>query len=286
MSSRLSGRIACVTGASSGIGRAIALAFAAEGASVMCSDLQPQARAGIAQEGVVATHELIVQQGGKAKFFITDVRDEEQFAALIAYTVKEFGRLDIRMVNNAGIAGKEVQAVKTGGIRLHEAPMKDYDLIMDVNVRGVFTGCKYALAQFLVQEPLPPNRRGDRVRGNIINMASVGGLVGLGGAPIYTASKHAVIGFTKQISLDYALDKIQCNAICPGYADTALISHFARNQDDPVAIGLTAAVKEAHPWGDLGQTEDVAKAAVFLASEDASWITGHPLVVDGGYTAR
>ena len=104
------------------------------------------------------------------------------------------------MVNNAGIVGSDVEALKTkpGGVRAHETPMEAFDLVMNINVRGVMLGCKYALAQFLRQEPLPPNSRGDGIRGNIINMASIGGLVALGGGPSYTTSKSAVVGLTKQ----------------------------------------------------------------------------------------
>jgi len=120
------------------------------------------------------------------------------------------------MVNNAGVTGSEVDDLKPGGMRTHETPTRTFDAVMDVNVRGVFLGCKYALAQFLNQEPLPPNSRGDRTRGKIINMASIAGFVGVLGSPSYTTSKHAVVGLTKQIAVDYASDKIHCNAICPG----------------------------------------------------------------------
>jgi NAD(P)-dependent dehydrogenase (short-subunit alcohol dehydrogenase family) len=118
------------------------------------------------------------------------------------------------MVNNAGISGFDPK--KPEGCRVHETQVENFDLVMEINVRGVFLGCKHALAQFLNQEPLQPNSRGDRTRGKIINMASIVGLISLDATPGYTTSKHAVIGLTKQIAGDYALDKIHCNAICPG----------------------------------------------------------------------
>lgn len=121
------------------------------------------------------------------------------------------------MVNNAGISLEALSlASQPGGLRIHETPMSTFDLTMSINTRGVFLGCKYAIAQFLKQPPLATNSRGDNVRGWIVNMGSVGSLVGLGGAPSYTASKHAVLGLTKQIATDYGKDKIHCNAICPG----------------------------------------------------------------------
>lgn len=120
------------------------------------------------------------------------------------------------MVNNAGIANDvEGLAQQAGGIRAHETSTEAFDHTMAINVRGVFVGCKYAITQFLNQDPQPENSRGDRVRGWIINTASVGGMVALAGAPSYVISKHAVVGLTKQIALDYAKDKILCNALCP-----------------------------------------------------------------------
>ena len=120
------------------------------------------------------------------------------------------------MVNNAGIALEvEGLAAQPGGIRVHETATSTFDKTMEINTRGVFLGCKYAIQQFLAQEPLPVNSRGDITRGWIVNMGSTGGLVALSGAPCYTASKHAVVGLTKQIAVDYAKDRVHCNAICP-----------------------------------------------------------------------
>ncbi|TVY83716.1 2-(R)-hydroxypropyl-CoM dehydrogenase [Lachnellula suecica] len=283
MASRLAKIIAIVTGASSGLGRGIALAYAREGASIICADLQPTARN---DTSATPTHDLINQKGGVAIFVKTDVREEAQIECLVAAAVKKFGRLDI-MVNNAGIANDVAGlAAKVGGVRLHETPTETFDLTLAANTRGVFLGSKYALAQFLAQDPLPANSRGDKTRGWILNVASAAGIVALGGAPSYVASKHAVIGLTKQTALDYAKDKIHCNALCPAFVSTALISEITEDTNNPIAVETTKALVAAHPWGDLGQVEDMARAAVFLVSEDAQWITGHSLVVDGGYTVQ
>lgn len=120
------------------------------------------------------------------------------------------------MVNNAGIAPEIMGiAAQPGGLRAHETPMKIFDDTMEINTRGVFLGCKYALIQFLAQDPLPVNSRGDATRGWIVNVASLAGLVGFAGAPSYTMSKHAVVGLSKQIGLDYARDRVHCNSLCP-----------------------------------------------------------------------
>ncbi|KAF8866591.1 NAD(P)-binding protein [Acephala macrosclerotiorum] len=288
MNPRLAGRVAIVTGSSSGLGRAIALRYAKEGATVMCADLYPVSKADVAYGLQIATHDVInSEKGGIATYFKTDVREEDQVRDLVAKTVAQYGRLDI-IVNCAGIANADVDglAAQPGGVRVHELQTSSFDNTMAINTRGVFLGCKYALQQFLAQEPLPASPRGDRTRGWIVNVASTAGLIALGGAPSYTTSKHAVMGLTKQIAVDYAKDKIHCNAVCPSFIDTPLISNITRATDNPIAVGTAQALIAAHPWGALGQPEDVAGAAVFLASEDAQWVTGTSLVIDGGYTAQ
>lgn len=212
------------------------------------------------------------------------------------------------MVNNAGVA-PEVDTLTTrpGGLRLHEMQSGTFDRTMSTNLRGVFLGCKYALAQFMAQDQLLVNSRGDATRGWIVNTASLAGLVAFAGTPAYTTSKHAVVGLTKQIAVDYAKDRIHCNALCPSckylshfwslirrklesdhrlVIDTALIAALTRNEANPVAVETTQALVAAHPWGTIGQVEDVARAAVFLVSEDSQWVTGVPLVIDGGYSAQ
>lgn len=148
-------------------------------------------------------------------------------------------------------------------LRVHDTATEDFDRTMAINARGVWLGCKYALAQFLEQEALPANSRGERARGWIVNMASMLGTVGFPNTPCYTPSKHAVVGMTRQIAVDYAKDRIHCNALCPGFVETPMIGALQQNQEQ------RAMLSAAHPWGALGVAEDVAKAAVFLVSDDA-----------------
>jgi len=276
---RLQGRIAVITGASSGLGRAMALKFASAGARVVVADLRPDARPMAAhKEPPTPTHELITQTYGKesAIFVKTDATDEEAIKALIAKAVEWGGRLDI-MCNNAGISTE----VETGlSLRIHDTPTENYDRTHAINQKAVWLGCKYAIVQMLAQEPRQPNARGDRPRGWIINTASMLGLIGLGNGPCYVPTKHAVVGITRQVAIDYAKDRIHCNALCPGFVDSAMIDPLLPT--DEHRQGLAA----QHPWGVLGRPEDVADAALFLASDEAAWITGHPMVIDGGYTCQ
>ncbi|KAJ5526310.1 NAD(P)-binding protein [Penicillium frequentans] len=264
---RLQEKVAIVTGTSSGLGRAIGIRYAQEGANVVCADLTPTARS--QEEAGITTHELIVQEGGQAIFVQTDVGDATQMEDLVKKAVKVYGRLDI-LVNNAGISIEaRLPAV------LHLTDEATWDTTMRVNVKSVFLGCKYALAQMLSQEP---HASGDR--GWIINISSIMGMIAGPENPSYCASKGAVSQLTRQIALDYAPHKIHSNALCPGYTQTAIFKETTTN--------LT-------PWEDLhrryplkgpGFPDDIAKMAVVLASEDASWVTGVCLPVDGGYTAR
>lgn len=250
--SRLEGRIACITGAGSGIGRATALRFAASGARIICADISP---------GSSPISEEINNKFGqeRAIFVECNVQDEKQIAELIEKTVQWAGRLDI-MCNYAGIA---VEANYGQRQRIHETDVSDLDRTFAVNVRGVWLCCKHALKQMLEQEPLPPNARGDRTRGWIINAASMFGLVAVANNPSYVASKHAVMGMTKQIAIDYAADKIHCNAICPGYVKSPLTTNVFSDKE------VHDAVAALHPWGSWGRPEDIADAGLFLASDDA-----------------
>ncbi|KAL8747192.1 MAG: hypothetical protein Q9190_000899 [Brigantiaea leucoxantha] len=273
ISTRLANRVTAITGSSSGLGRAIALAFAANGACpIVCSDLQPNARHdwGVA-EANISTHELICQRYGKDKavYVQTDATVAVQMEALVRRAVEVGGRLDV-MINNAGTGGTESAG------KVHEMTEEMWDFVMSVNSRSVFLGCKYAISQFLSQ---PPHSSGDR--GWIINTASMLGLVGLKpGASAYCASKGAVVLLTKQIAVEYGADKIHCNALCPGYLKTPMTAPIY--EDKTLREEITALT----PWGEWGQAEDVAKCAVFLASDDAAYITGLPMVIDGGYTAQ
>ncbi|KAI1303497.1 NAD(P)-binding protein [Xylaria venustula] len=269
MTSRLSKKVAIVTGSSSGVGRAIALAYAREGAAVVCADLKQEARAEIAEEVDLSTDEAIKQQGGQAIFVKTDVSIAQDFENLVEKAVKEFGRLDI-LVNNAGIA-MESQRIPAG---VHETPESVWDTTMAVNAKSVFLGSKYAIKQMLQQDKLESGHGGW-----IINIASIYGLLAGTVIPSYAASKAAVVNLTRQVALDYAKHKIHCNCICPGYTQTAIFKHTIENVDSFDEL------QARHPLG-LGVPKDLAGAAVFLASDEAQWITGASLPVDGGYSAQ
>ncbi|KAK5458183.1 hypothetical protein LTS15_004262 [Exophiala xenobiotica] len=293
---RLKGRIAVVTGSSSGLGQAICLAFAAEGASIFCIDLYPSPRNAINPitsraddfhnrvPSSPGTHELIRQQGGEATYHKADVTRARDVELAIRACVQRYKRVDI-MVNNAGVS---VESTHIRPLRCHETSEEDFDKTLAINTKGMFLGCKYALKQMLEQGQMPVPVHGkdkdndkSRSRGWIINTASVQGLVPYYGTPSYCASKGAAVMLTKQIALDYAKDLVHCNALCPGFLDTSMTQNL-QNQED-----VLQEIRGKHPLGEkLGNVEDVARAAVFLASDDAAWITGVPLPVDGGYLLR
>ncbi|KAF5642991.1 hypothetical protein F25303_6363 [Fusarium sp. NRRL 25303] len=214
---RLDGKIAIVTGSSSGIGRAISLEFARNGAKVICADLTEIARADVASELAITTHDLVTKEGGVAEFFKVDVTKSEEQETLVKYAVEKFGRLDI-MVNNAGVA---IEAKDPQPIWSFDQTVFEKDI--NINVVGVMLGCKYASAQMIKQDPLPC---GDR--GWIVNTASVFGLVGSQGIAGYVASKHAVMGLTKVSAWDCAPHRIHVNALCPGYPETMPRCAFCR----------------------------------------------------------
>ncbi|KAH7050086.1 hypothetical protein B0J12DRAFT_710778 [Macrophomina phaseolina] len=268
-SRRLLNKTAIVTGASSGLGRAIALRYAAEGAKVVCADLVPSARLKVPGKTDVETHAAIERQGGQAVFVRADVGDARAVEALVREAVGRFGRVDV-MVNNAGVSFEAVSPAV-----LHETDDKIWDDTMRINARSVFLGCKYAIRQMLKQEP---HESGDR--GWIINMSSIMGLIAGPQNPSYCASKGAVTSLTRQVALDYAEHRIRCNAICPGYTQTAIFAETTTNLT-PLDV-----LQRRHPFGGPGKPEDIARIAVTLASDDASWLTGTNIPVDGGYTAR
>ncbi len=252
MSMTFSGQVALVTGGAAGIGRATALAFAAEGLKVVVADLDAA--------GGQGTVDLIRAAGGEALFVTCNVTREADVQQLLACTVEAYGRLDYAF-NNAGIE------IEQG--RLAEGSEAEFDAIMGVNVKGVWLCMKYQLPLLLAQGG-----------GAIVNSASV---AGLGAAPkmsIYSASKHAVVGLTKSAAIEYAKKKIRVNAVCPAVIDTDM---FRRAYEaDPRKAEFAAAM---HPVGRIGKVEEIASAVLYLCSDGAAFTTGHALAVDGGTTA-
>ncbi len=264
MSHRLQNQIAIVTGSSSGNGRAIALALSAAGATIVCADLDKKARKeGYEKDLEIGTDDVIRKQGAKACYVQADVRYSPQVENLVARTVSDFGRLDI-MVNNAGVLTESHTIV--------DETEEQYDFTMSVNSKGVWLSCKYAIMQMIKQDPL-----GTGSRGKIVNIASVAGLCGCGALPAYCASKGAVVNLTRQLAVDFARQRINVNAVCPGLIPTAL----SRGTTLQTEEWLTT-VPPWQPWPRLGTPEDVAQCVLFLASPEAEWITGSMLTVDGG----
>ena len=274
-SNRLAGRISIITGSSSGLGRAIAFAFAANGARlIVCADLTPTPSSSFGSTfSTLPTHEAINAQhgNGRAVFVHANVTQANEVAHLVKVAVETGGRLDV-MVNNAGIGGTENHGP------CHEMDEAIWNKVMDINAKSVFLGCKHSIAQFLAQPVHPTGSRGW-----VINTASVQGIVGLGvNGAAYSASKGAVVLLTKSVALEYAREKIHVNAICPGYTETPMTELQAADKDRKREIGRMI------PWGggEWGKAEDVARGAVFLASEDAKYVTGVALPIDGGYLAH
>jgi glucose 1-dehydrogenase len=257
-SSLLAGKVAVITGASSGIGRATAVSFAAEGAAVVIADITEEPL-----EGGPSTVELIVRAGGTASFETTNVALWEHVDALITNTVARHGRLDV-MVNNAATYS---------GTALLETSVEQWEHVMGINMTGMFFGCKRAIQQMLEQEPR------HEVRGRVINLGSQQGIVTAPRDTAYGVSKAGAIYLTRQIAVDYAKDLIVCNSISPGKVVTGKPGLAM----DPAL--LENAVRRT-PWPRLGRPGDIANAAVFLASDRATFITGSNLVVDGGWLAR
>jgi len=249
----MKGKVALVTGAASGIGRASALALARAGAAVCVSDING--------DGAAETAQQIIDEGGTAIALTCDVTKGSDVLAMVAATVDALGPLDAA-VNNAGIAGSFDD-------RLHEADDDMFERVLAVNLRGVWHCMKAELAQML-----------SAGGGSIVNIASVAGLIGAPKAAAYTASKHAVVGITKSAAVDYAKLGIRVNAICPAYTDTAMVQSAI--EGNPLMAHI---MERAIPMGRLGQASEIGEAVVWLCSDASSFVTGHSLVLDGGLVA-
>jgi NAD(P)-dependent dehydrogenase (short-subunit alcohol dehydrogenase family) len=239
-----------VTGAASGIGKAIAELFAKEGANVVLSDINEQ--------GVEAVTKNIRYLGGKASFFKADVSFSEEMKELVDFTVKTYGKLDIA-VNNAGISGEVTP--------LTDLSIENYQHVINVNLNSVFYGLKYQIPAML--------KNGG---GSIINISSILGSVGFAGSSAYTASKHGVVGLSKNAALEYSALNIRINAVGPGFIDTPMLKVL----DNRVRSQVVA----LHPIGRFGKSEEVAELVLWLGSEKSSFVSGSYYPIDGGYLAR
>jgi len=245
---RFTGKVALVTGAASGIGRATALAFAAEGARVAILD-----RTAVALR---ETEAALKQAGGEMLAIACDVSIPEQVEAAVAQVVERFGRLDIAF-NNAGVENKATP--------LHEIDLQEWDRILNINLRGTFVCMKHEIAQMV--------RQGGGV---VVNTSSGAGIRGVAGGASYAASKHAIIGITRSAALDYAKQNIRVNAILPGNIETPMMDRFTAG-DLQKAIDL-------EPVGRLGKPEEIAEAVLWMSSDLGGFVTGSAVVVDGGWS--
>ena len=247
------GKVALVTGGSSGIGRATAILFARKGALVVVASRR-------AEEGE-ETVKLVKEAGSDGFFVKTDVTQAADVEAMVEQTMRSYGRLDYAF-NNAGIEQTPSPLV--------EQTEEMFDQIIDINVKGVWLSMKYQIPQML--------KNGG---GAIVNMSSVAGLVGMAGIPIYVASKHAVVGLTKSVALEYAKQGIRVNAVSPGAIETDMFDRFVK--DNPQAREQMIAM---HPLGRAGKSEEIANAVVWFCSDEAAFVTGQTLALDGGFTAQ
>ncbi len=243
------GKVALITGAGSGIGRASAMSFARAGARVIVSD--------IVRTGGEETVGMIEATGGEATFVQTDVTKASNVSALVARAVERYGRLDCAH-NNAGV-------IALGNIV--DCTEDDWDRVINVNLKGVWLCLKHEIPQMIAQGG-----------GAIVNTASIAGLSGTGGAVVYGASKHGVVSLTKSAARTYASAGVRVNAVCPGYVDTPMADYIFERSP-----GAEEQITARHAVGRIGAPDEIAAAVLWLCSDAATFVTGHPMVVDGGY---
>ena len=251
----LENKVVIVTGGSQGIGRAAAILFAQEGAKVAVADVKVEAG--------VETVRMIENSGGEGIFIKADISNEDQVEAMVGQTIERFSRLDCAF-NNAGVEAQKAL------VPLIDSPVEEFDRLIAVNLRGVFLCLKYEIAEML--------KAGG---GAIVNTSSVAGLVGFQLSAPYVASKHGVVGLTKAAALDYATQNIRVNAICPGVTRTPMVDALIGDDKE-----LEALIVGTHPMGRIASAEEMARTAVWLCSQEASFITGVALAVDGGLVAQ
>ncbi|AMN47774.1 hypothetical protein ACG33_11830 [Steroidobacter denitrificans] len=253
MKNMLKDKVVLVTGGASGIGAVAANAFAREGAAVVLADIQLEAGAKIA--------ESICDAGGKALFVKADVTLEADVKDMVTTTVKTFGRLDCAF-NNAGVESTPGDTV--------QCTNENWDRTININLRGIWWCMKYEIPEMI--------KTGG---GAIVNSSSIAGMIAFPGLPAYVASKHGVIGLSKNAALEFATQNIRVNALCPGVIHTAMIDRLTHGEEQ-----AERAMAEGAPMGRMGTPEEIARTALWLCSDESSFVTGHALVADGGWVAR
>jgi NAD(P)-dependent dehydrogenase (short-subunit alcohol dehydrogenase family) len=255
MAERLAGKVALITGAGGGQGRAASLLFAKEGARVVVVDVKT--------EGGNETVQMVRAAGGRAEFIAADVSKAVQVEAAVQCAVKNYGALHI-MYNNAAVLHRKDAPVTV----LDE---ETWQQVLDINLKGVFLGCKFAVPAIIAAGG-----------GSIINTSSLAGLLGVGNVHAYTAAKGGVISLTRAVAMAYAREHVRCNVICPGAVDTPMMAHVLHSENQR----LRESFERGHPIGRIGTPEDIAAMALYLASDESSWVTGSVFTIDGGNSAQ